>query len=103
MFMSCYNFESLQTSMFTGTATATDEMSPTHSCLRRKAHKLEKFANFRLERDWVVRTHNEPVKSMQFIEAENILATTAFDKRVKLWKAETGEYIDSLQQNYERK
>jgi hypothetical protein len=28
--------------------------------------------------------------------------TCSFDKKVKLWSAESGEYIDSLQQNYNK-
>jgi hypothetical protein len=28
--------------------------------------------------------------------------TTSFDKKVKIWDAKTGEYLDSLQQNYNK-
>ena len=28
--------------------------------------------------------------------------TSSFDKKVKIWDAETGEYLDSLQQNYNK-
>lgn len=28
--------------------------------------------------------------------------TSSFDRKVKIWKAETGEYLDSLQQNYNK-
>lgn len=28
--------------------------------------------------------------------------TSSFDRRVNIWNAKTGEYIDSLQQNYNK-
>jgi WD40 repeat protein len=31
-----------------------------------------------------------------------LIVTTSFDKKVKLWDAKTGEFLDSLQQNYNK-
>ena len=39
---------------------------------------------------------------LEFIEEESIIMTSSFDKRVNIWNAKTGEYIDSLQQNYNK-
>jgi hypothetical protein len=32
----------------------------------------------------------------------NLVMTSSFDRKVKIWRAETGEYLDSLQQNYNK-
>lgn len=50
-----------------------------------------------------IKTHNEQVKSLEYVEEESLLITTAFDKKVKLWSSLTGQYIDSFQQNYDKK
>jgi len=50
-----------------------------------------------------VKTHTEQVKSLEYLQEECLLITTAFDKKVKLWEADTGKYIDSFQQNYDKK
>jgi hypothetical protein len=39
---------------------------------------------------------------MEYIEEELLIVTTSFDKKVKIWDAKTGEYLDSLQQNYNK-
>jgi WD40 repeat protein len=49
-----------------------------------------------------VKAHTETVKVLEFIEEESILMTSSFDRRVNIWNAITGEYIDSLQQNYNK-
>jgi hypothetical protein len=36
------------------------------------------------------------------IHEEKLLVTTSIDRKIKFWYAETGEYIDSLQQNYNK-
>ena len=36
---------------------------------------------------WKVKAHNEVVKSLEYIEGEELLVTTSFDKKVKIWKA----------------
>lgn len=51
---------------------------------------------------WQTKTNHEIVKLVKFIEKENVLCTCSFDKKVKLWQAGTGEYIDALQQNYNK-
>ena len=45
---------------------------------------------------WISRAHYEIVKSLEFLEGANILATTAYDKKVKLWDAEVGRLLDSF-------
>lgn len=52
---------------------------------------------------FAVKTHNEQVKSLEYVEEESLLITTAFDKKVKLWSSLNGQYIDSFQQNYDKK
>lgn len=32
-----------------------------------------------------------------------MIVTSSYDKKVKIWKATTGEYLDSLQQNYSKR
>jgi len=45
---------------------------------------------------WISRAHYEIVKSLEFMEGANILATTAYDKKVKLWDTEVGRLLDSF-------
>lgn len=56
-----------------------------------------------IEKLWTVKVHLEPIKSIEYIESEQLIITTSFDKRVKIWNSLTGQYIDSLQQNYTKK
>ncbi|KAL4503262.1 hypothetical protein ABPG72_000868 [Tetrahymena utriculariae] len=51
---------------------------------------------------WSVRAHYEMIKSLEYIQEENLLITTAYDKKVKLWDSKTGNLIDQLQQNYDK-
>lgn len=39
---------------------------------------------------WQVKAHTETVKVLEFIEEENILMTSSFDRRVNIWNAKTG-------------
>lgn len=39
---------------------------------------------------------------MEYISEEELIVTTSFDKKVKIWDAKTGDYLDSLQQNYNK-
>ncbi|CAD8044697.1 unnamed protein product [Paramecium primaurelia] len=64
---------------------------------------LPKIAQKEVKMKWITRAHYEVIKSLEYVEKENFLITTAFDKKVKLWDAETGKFIDSFQQNYDRK
>ena len=50
---------------------------------------------------WATKAHNDPIKSLEYSEVENLLFTSALDKKVKIWNAETGKYIDALQQKYD--
>jgi hypothetical protein len=36
------------------------------------------------------------IKSLEFVEDENLLVTSAFDKKVKLWNSLDGSYVDSF-------
>ena len=51
---------------------------------------------------WQVKTNHEMIKLVEFIPQENILCTSSFDKKIKIWNAQTGQYIDSFQQNYKK-
>ena len=62
----------------------------------------EKLKSLKFKINWQVKTNHEVIKHLQFVPEENILCTCSFDKKVKLWDAKTGEYIDSLQQNYNK-
>ncbi|CAD8135461.1 unnamed protein product [Paramecium pentaurelia] len=64
---------------------------------------LPKVPQKEVKMKWITRAHYEVIKSLEYVEKENFLITTAFDKKVKLWDAETGKFIDSFQQNYDRK
>ncbi|CAD8133059.1 unnamed protein product [Paramecium octaurelia] len=64
---------------------------------------LPKIAQREVKIKWIIRAHYEVIKSLEYVEKEDFLITTAFDKKVKLWDAETGKFIDSFQQNYDRK
>jgi len=62
-----------------------------------------KFDNADFKLIFSVKTHTEQVKSLEYLVDESLIITTAFDKKVKLWEAENGKYIDSFQQNYDKK
>ena len=51
---------------------------------------------------WQIKAHQEVIKSLEYIEEEKLLITTSFDKKVKIWSAESGVFLDSLQQNYNK-
>ncbi|EGR33574.1 hypothetical protein IMG5_048910 [Ichthyophthirius multifiliis] len=51
---------------------------------------------------WTQRAHFEMIKSIEYIFDENLLITTAYDKKVKIWDSNTGNLIDQLQQNYDK-
>ena len=42
------------------------------------------------------KAHNEIIKSLNYVYEENLLITTAYDKRVKIWDSNTGKSIDSF-------
>ena len=46
---------------------------------------------------WIIRAHYEIIKSLEYVAKENILITTAYDKKVKIWDSLTGKNIDSFQ------
>ena len=62
-----------------------------------------KFNDSGFKQIFSVKTHTEQVKSLEYLSDESLLLTTAYDKKVKLWEAENGKYIDSFQQNYDKK
>ena len=64
---------------------------------------VPKFKEIEITCLWSFKAHNEQIKSLEYILKENILITTAYDKKVKLWDSVTGDYVDSFQQNYDRK
>jgi len=37
---------------------------------------------------------------MEYVPSEELLVTASYDRTVKIWRATTGEFVDSLQQNY---
>jgi hypothetical protein len=63
-------------------------------------HKNLQKLKFKIK--WQSKTNHEIIKMIQFIQEENILITCSYDKKVKFWNARTGEYVDSLQQNYNK-
>ncbi len=60
---------------------------------------LQIFSRAEIMQRWQVRAHQEIIRSLALLDDENVLITTSFDKKVKLWDAEDGSYVDSLQQN----
>ena len=97
MFLTCYNFDSLHSNIF---GCVMEQSNAKVAGGRRNAAKLDKYANFKLEMVWCCRTHTEPVKFVEYVPREELLVTTSYDRTVKVWKAATGEFVDSLQQNY---
>jgi WD40 repeat protein len=51
---------------------------------------------------WQIKSHTETVKVLEYVEEAGIIMTSSYDRKVKIWHAETGQYIDSLQQNYNK-
>ncbi len=65
--------------------------------------KLQKaLQKLKFKINWQVKSNHEIIKLIQFVKEENIIITCSYDKKVKLWNALNGEYIDSLQQNYNK-
>ena len=50
-----------------------------------------------LKEVWSVKLGNDQLKSLEYVEHEEILLTTSHDKKVKIWSAEDGSYSDCLQ------
>ncbi len=51
---------------------------------------------------WVMRAHMEPIRAIEYVEGEELLLTSGLDKKVKLWDARTGKYLESLQMKYDK-
>ena len=51
---------------------------------------------------WQIKAHTQTIKVLEYIEEADIIMTSSFDKRVKIWHSTTGQYLDSLQQNYNK-
>lgn len=49
---------------------------------------------------WSVKAHSESIRSIDYLSAEALLITCSFDKRVKLWYADSGNLVDQLEQNF---
>jgi WD40 repeat protein len=88
MFLTCYNFDSLHSNTY-GTVNF-EQTSNKITNGRRHAQKIDKNINFKLEVVWRIKTHTEPLKSLEYISCEELLVTTSYDKTVKIWKATTG-------------
>lgn len=43
------------------------------------------------------------IKSIEYLQEEKLIISTGYDKKVKIWNSETGQQIDSFQQNYDKK
>ena len=52
---------------------------------------------------WSVKAHSESIRSVDFLSEESLLATSSYDKRVKLWQADNGGFVDQLEQNFLKK
>lgn len=50
---------------------------------------------------WHTRAHEDILRSMEYIEVENLIITTCVDKRVKIFSSIDGKYIESLKQQKE--
>lgn len=62
----------------------------------------EKIKSSKFDKKWQVKTNHEIIKEVAFIPEENILCTSSYDKKIKIWNSQTGEHIDSLQQSYNK-
>jgi len=51
---------------------------------------------------WAIKAHAEAVKSIEYVDIEELIFSTGLDKKVKIWDATNGEYVDSLQQKYDK-
>ena len=51
---------------------------------------------------WQVKAHLENVKVLEFIHEEDVVVTAGLDRKVKIWNGVSGEFLDSLQQNYNK-
>jgi len=47
---------------------------------------------------WQERVHDDIIRSLEYIEAEDLLITTCVDKTVRIFKSDTGALIESLRQ-----
>ena len=61
-----------------------------------------KIPEMQMEPLWVSKAHNEPIKGLEYVPEEDVLITSGMDKRVRIFQASNGKFIDSLQQNYNK-
>lgn len=55
-----------------------------------------------MEPIWVTKAHSEAINNLDYSFEENLVITCSHDRKVKIWNALTGEYLETLQQNLER-
>jgi hypothetical protein len=94
MYFTCYDLSEI--SIYKSEIKQANCDTETISCLNKKMQKLK----FQIK--WQVKTNHEAIKVVNFVSEENLLYTSSYDKKVKLWNASNGQYIDSLQQNYNK-
>lgn len=64
-----------------------------------KAKRVFKITDAMIKQVWVVKAHEETVKSLEYIPGERLLVTTSMDKNVKIFSSDSGARIESLKQS----
>lgn len=75
-------------------------MNVTSEEVRMKQDEEKHLESSKVEKLWVVKAHSEIIRSIEYVMAEKLIITSSYDKKVKIFSAEGGRFIDSLQQNY---
>ena len=97
MYLTCYSFHEIEDR----NQLSKKESKQNVESVRRAIH-TKIFEDAKVSVVWQIKAHQQVIKSMEYIEQEDLLVTTSFDKKVKIWNAKTGDYLDSLQQNYNK-
>mmetsp|Transcript_10788 Transcript_10788/g.9331 ORF Transcript_10788/g.9331 Transcript_10788/m.9331 type:complete len:148 (+) Transcript_10788:1470-1913(+) len=51
---------------------------------------------------WSTKAHQEAIRSIEYVENEEIMFTSALDKKVKIFDAKNGKFLEALQQKYDK-
>ena len=96
MYLTCYDLHPLMS------AIEALDLTKEKIEFERKRLIKEEIANKQVRMLWQTKAHVETVRVLELVAEEDIVVTAGLDRKVKLWNATTGDFIDSLQQNYNK-
>lgn len=67
--------------------------------LQDKAKRVFNIGEEHFKLLWIIKAHDDSIRSLEYIESERLLVTTSADKNVRIFASDNGRYIESLRQN----